>query len=73
MTRFAVGPLAALLLSGLSHCVAAEGPLPEPLTLEDALAHARVDLPAVELALAAREASAAAVGEVNPCRACDWT
>jgi len=40
-------------------------PLPEPLSLEDALALARPDLPAIEIALAAREARAAELAEAE--------
>ena len=39
--------------------------LPEPLSLEDALALARPDLPAIEMALAAREARAAELAEAE--------
>jgi len=47
-----------LCLAGVVSAIGLE-PLPEPLSLEDALTFARPDLPAIELALAAREASAA--------------
>jgi len=40
-------------------------PLPEPLSLEDAFAFARPDLPAIELALAARDASAAELAQAQ--------
>lgn len=52
--------LAGCLLA-LTGMAAASGlePLPEPLSLEEALTLARPDLPAIELALAARESSAA--------------
>jgi len=40
-------------------------PLPEPLSLEEALALARPDLPAIEMALAAREARAAELAEAE--------
>lgn len=40
-------------------------PLPEPLTLDDALALAHPDLPAVELALADRDARAATLAEAE--------
>lgn len=45
--------------------VHAEEPLPNPLTLEDALTLAAPTLPAVELALAGRDASAAALAEAE--------
>lgn len=53
-----------LLLSG-SVQADAEQRLPEPLSLEDALALARPDLPGIELALAAREASSAELVEAE--------
>lgn len=64
MRSSTIAPLAALFLVAWSSCIAADEPLPQPLALEDAFAYARTDLPAIELALAAREASSAAVGEV---------
>jgi len=58
--------LAALLLVVVGPAAAVEeAPLPEPLSLEEALAFARPDLPAIELALAAREASAADLAEAE--------
>ncbi|MGB5493784.1 MAG: hypothetical protein WBM97_04820, partial [Sedimenticolaceae bacterium] len=42
-----------------------EQALPEPLSLADALALARTDLPQIELALAERDASAASLAEVE--------
>lgn len=58
--------LAALLLVVVGPAAAVEeAPLPEPLSLEDALAFARPDLPAIEMALAAREASAADLAEAE--------
>ncbi len=40
-------------------------PLPEPLSLQDAFALARPDLPAIEMALAAREAGAAELAQAK--------
>lgn len=40
-------------------------PLPDPLSLEDALAYTRSDLPTIELAQAQRDASAAALAEAE--------
>jgi outer membrane protein TolC len=58
--------LAALVLLVGGPAWAAELPsLPEPLSLEDALTLSRPDLPAIELALAAREARAADLAEVE--------
>ncbi|MCB1802048.1 MAG: TolC family protein [Gammaproteobacteria bacterium] len=54
--------LACLLLAGMSH---AEEPLPSPLTLDAALRLAASSLPDIELALAGREASAAALAEAE--------
>jgi len=53
-----------LIFSGLAQADADE-PLPEPLSLEDALSLARPDLPAIELALAARDARAAELAEAE--------
>lgn len=53
-----------LVFSGLAQAEA-DPPLPEPLSLADALAFARPDLPAVELALAARDARAAELAEAE--------
>jgi outer membrane protein TolC len=55
--------LVALLLN--APVVAEDPPLPEPLALSDALALARTDLPGIELALAAREASSAALADAE--------
>ena len=58
--------LAALVLLVGGPAWAAElPPLPEPLSLDDALTLSRPDLPAIELALAAREARAADLAEVE--------
>jgi outer membrane protein TolC len=58
--------LAALVLLVGGPAWAAElPPLPEPLSLEDALTLSRPDLPAIELALAARDARAADLAEVE--------
>ncbi len=58
-----------LIACGMSiafSAIAADGqPLPEPLSLADALALARTDLPAIELAEAQRDASAAALAEAE--------
>lgn len=53
-----------LLLGGPAWAVELP-PLPEPLSLEDALTLSRPDLPAVELALAARDARAADLAEAE--------
>lgn len=58
--------LAALVLLAGGPAWAAElPPLPEPLSLKDALTLSRPDLPAIELALAARDARAADLAEVE--------
>ena len=58
--------LAALVLLVGGPAWAAElPPLPEPLSLEDALTLSRPDLPAIELALAVRDARAADLAEVE--------
>lgn len=55
-----------LALLVVSSALAEEAaPLPDPLTLGDALALARADLPSVELAAAGRDASAAALAEAE--------
>ncbi|MCG6966199.1 MAG: TolC family protein [Chromatiaceae bacterium] len=54
-----------LLACAVSLALADEQPLPDPLSLADALALARDDLPALELAGAARDASAAALAEAQ--------
>ena len=66
MTRGSIGSVATLLFA-CAMPLAAEQPqvLPDPLSLEDALAFARRDLPAIELAGAARDASAAALAEAE--------
>jgi len=53
------------MLISLSVVAAEDQPLPEPLSLADALALARTDLPTIELAEAQREASAAALAEAQ--------
>lgn len=56
----------ALLFANLAGVHAAdETPLPSPLSLEDALAFARADLPALELASAQRDASSAQLAEAE--------
>ncbi len=58
--------LAALVLLVGGPAWAAElSPLPEPLSLDDALTLSRPDLPALELALAVRDARAADLAEVE--------
>lgn len=57
--------LGAVLCLLFATGAAADEPLPEPLSLNDALALARKDLPAVELALAERDASAALLSEAE--------
>jgi ferredoxin len=66
MTRGSIGSVATLLFA-CAMPLAAVGPqaLPDPLSLEDALAFARRDLPAIELAEAGRDASAAALAEAE--------
>ena len=54
-----------VLLAGAPTSAAQPQALPEPLSLEDALTLARPDLPAIELALAARDARAADLAEVE--------
>ena len=57
---------AALLISVISQVVLAdETPLPEPLSLQDALKFARDDLPSLELARAGSDASAAELAEAE--------
>lgn len=54
--------LAAVSLLATGPAVAADdNPLPEPLSLEDALTYTRADLPALETALARRDARSAAL------------
>ena len=66
MTRGSIGSVAALLLACAMPLAAVEPQvLPDPLSLEDALAFARRDLPAIELAEAGRDASAAALAEAQ--------
>lgn len=58
--------LAAVALALIAQAIAAdEQALPEPLSLADALALARTDLPQIELAMAERDASAASLAEVE--------
>lgn len=57
--------VAAGMLFAASASGADQQPLPDPLTLNDALAFARADLPAIELAAADRDASAAALAEAE--------
>jgi outer membrane protein TolC len=59
----AIGAI-GLMLWGVGHAAELE-PLPEPLSLADALALAHPELPAIELALAERDASAAALTEAE--------
>mgnify|MGYP001811942851 FL=1 len=54
-----------VLLAGAPASAAQPQALPEPLSLVDALTLARPDLPAIELALAARDARAADLAEVE--------
>lgn len=56
--------IAPLALAAVVHA-ADDMPLPSPLSLQDALAFARPDLPALELALAQRDASAAQLAEAE--------
>jgi outer membrane protein TolC len=58
------GILAACLMLSVP-VLADDAPLPEPLSLEDALALARPDLPTIELALAGRDATAAEFAEAQ--------
>lgn len=58
------GLLASLLLAAAFAARAVE-PLPDPLSLADALAHASPDLPEIELALAARDAAQARLAEAQ--------
>ena len=58
------GLLASLLIAAACVARAAE-PLPDPLSLADALAHASPDLPEIELALAARDAAQARLAEAR--------
>lgn len=66
MKRVFGGVLTAYLLLFVIPALAnGDLPLPEPLTLEDALALARADLPSLELAMAGRDATAADLAEAR--------
>jgi outer membrane protein TolC len=56
---------AYLLLCSVAALASDTPPLPDPLTLNDALALARPDLPVIEMALAERDASAADLAEAR--------
>lgn len=62
MVRRLAAGLLGVLLAGPA---AAQEPLPDPLSLEAALAHASARLPELELALAEREAADAALAEAR--------
>ena len=58
-------PAGLILLLVGAPVVVADQPLPDPLSLDDALAYARADLPAIEIAMAGRDASAADLAEAE--------
>ena len=63
--RVSWAPAGLILLLVGAPVVVADQPLPDPLSLDDALAYARADLPAIEIAIAGRDASAADLAEAE--------